>query len=299
MDSTTLAELRPEPMLSFELPHGMTIAADAYGNASDPAVLFMHGGGQTRHAWGGTAEALSQIGFYAICMDMRGHGDSSWAADGRYRVDDYVEDLLGVVEQLGRAPILVGASLGGIAGLLAAARSGSSVARGLVLVDVTPRTRRDGIERIIGFMKAGAEGFASLEEAAEAIASYLPQRKRRSDLTGLAKNLRQDEKGRFQWHWDPKILEVWDPSRYDQQTRTQIVEDRLVAARQLTVPTLLIRGRMSDVVSEEAAQEFLGLAPHAEYVDLAGAAHMVAGDRNDAFTEAVTSFIKKHFENLD
>ncbi len=299
MNSTTLAALRPEPMLNFELSHGMTIAADAYGAASDPVVLFMHGGGQTRHAWRGTAKALGQMGFYAISMDMRGHGDSSWAADGQYRVNDYVEDLLGVVERLGRAPILVGASLGGITGLLAAARSGSSVAKALVLVDVTPRTKRDGVERIIGFMKAGAEGFASLEDAAEAIASYLPHRKRRSDLRGLAKNLRQDAAGRFQWHWDPKILEVWDPGRYDQETRTQIVEDRLAAARQLTVPTLLIRGRMSDVVSEEAAEEFLSLASHAEYVDLEGAAHMVAGDRNDAFTEAVTSFIEKHFDNLE
>lgn len=295
MTSTNLAELRPAPMLSFELAHGMTIAADAYGAPSDPPVLFMHGGGQTRHAWRGTAEALGQLGFYAISIDMRGHGDSSWAEAGEYRVDHYVEDLLGVVEQLSQPPILVGASLGGITGMLASARAGTAAAKGLILVDVTPRTNRDGILRIIEFMRGGSDGFASLEEAAEAIASYLPHRKRRSDLRGLAKNLRRDKEGRYQWHWDPKILEVWDPSLYDQEARAQIVEDRVVAAKQLSVPTLLIRGRMSDVVSEELAREFLAMVPQAEYVDLEGAAHMVAGDKNDAFTEAVTGFIQKHF----
>jgi pimeloyl-ACP methyl ester carboxylesterase len=68
--------------------------------------------------------------------------------------------------------------------------------------------------------------------------------------------------------------------------------DRLfAAARALRVPTLLVRGRMSDLVTVEAAEEFLALAPHAKFADVSGAGHMVAGDRNDAFTKAVVEFL--------
>ena len=61
--------------------------------------------------------------------------------------------------------------------------------------------------------------------------------------------------------------------------------------RALTVPTLLVRGRVSDLLSEEGAQEFLQLAPHARLVDVTGAGHMVAGDRNDLFNDAVVGFL--------
>ena len=63
------------------------------------------------------------------------------------------------------------------------------------------------------------------------------------------------------------------------------------AARRITIPTLLVRGRMSDLLSEEGAQELLELVPHAQLADVAGAGHMVAGDRNDAFNDAVVTFL--------
>jgi non-heme chloroperoxidase len=257
-------------------------------------VLFLHGGGQTRHAWGRTAETLAEHGFYTICTDHRGHGESSWAGEGQYRLDDFVEDLRGVVAQLPRKPILVGASLGGIASLLAQTEGDDSVAAGLVLVDVTPRMEADGVDRILGFMRGGAAGFASLEEAADTIAKYLPHRKRPKDLSGLAKNLRRRSDGRYYWHWDPQMLRTWDPDRYTEDD-DRTVKARLQNVRGLDIPTLLIRGRLSDLVSVEAAAEFLEIVPHAEYVDLAGAHHMVAGDRNDAFTDSITEFLVRRF----
>jgi len=285
---------KPAPV-RFELPHGITIAADAYGNPRDQPVLFLHGGGQTRHAWDESAERLARMGFYAISMDHRGHGESSWDPDGNYDVPDFVEDLVGVIEQLDQKPFLVGASIGGIAALAAETGSPESVAKGIVLVDVTPRLARKGVDRIIEFMKDGVNGFASLDEVADAVSRYLPHRRRPNDLTGLRKNLRKDEDGRYQWHWDPKVLHVWDPASYSAEQRENVMRERLEASARLRIPTLLVRGRMSDVVTEEHAREFLLVVPHAEYVDLEGATHMVAGDKNDVFTEAVSDFIRRHF----
>ncbi|MGB5810883.1 MAG: alpha/beta hydrolase [Polyangiales bacterium] len=281
--------------IQFELPNGITIAADAYGDPAGQPVVLMHGGGQTRHAWGGTAAALGSLGFYAIAMDHRGHGDSTWAPDGDYELSAFVGDLIGVIEHIGRPPVLVGASLGGMTALIAESGSPRSVARGIVLVDITPHVQKQGVLRILDFMKGSSEGFASLEEAADAVSSYLPHRRRRKDLGGLSKNLRLRDDGRYRWHWDPRVLDIWDPDTFTPAEGERLMLEREDASRRLTVPTLLVRGRMSDVVTEEQAQEFLALAPHAEYVDLEGAAHMVAGDKNDAFTDAVADFIQRHF----
>ncbi|MGB5268486.1 MAG: alpha/beta hydrolase [Polyangiales bacterium] len=290
----TNARVLPAASLRFELPNGMSIAADAYGDPDQQPVLFLHGGGQTRHAWGNSAELLARHGFYTICMDHRGHGESSWAGLGEYRVYHFAEDLRHVIAQLDQTPILVGASLGGIASLLAETEQEASVAKAVILVDVTPRLETDGVDRILGFMQEGTSGFDSLEEVADSIAAYLPHRKRPKDLSGLAKNLRQMEDGRYYWHWDPNMLKTWEPGQYTEEHDRKLKE-RLEEVRSIDIPVLLIRGRQSDLVSKETAAEFLEMVPHAEYVDLADAHHMVAGDRNDAFTDSVKEFLLRHF----
>lgn len=288
----------PAPSLRFDLPNGISIAADVHGDPSHQPVLFLHGGGQTRHAWGNTAEALAEHGFYTICADHRGHGESSWAGELQYHVFHFVEDLQHLLAQLDQKPILVGASLGGIASILAETEQEESVAKGVILVDVTPRLETDGVNRIIGFMKGGTSGFTSLEEAADSIAQYLPHRKRPKDLSGLAKNLRRLEDGRYYWHWDPKMLKTLGPTPYTEEEDRRLKE-RLQDLSNLAIPTLLIRGRLSDLVSTETATEFLEMVPHAEYVDLADAHHMVAGDRNDVFTETVKEFLLRRFAPED
>jgi pimeloyl-ACP methyl ester carboxylesterase len=252
------------------------------------------GGGQPRHVGGGAARALAAAGLHAVALDLRGHGDSDWAPDGDYRLEAFAADLRAIAEALPRPPIVVGASLGGLTGLWAEAGGdpppdgARSVLAALVLVDVAVTLNPSGVHRIVSFMRAHPDGFASLEEAADAIAGYLPHRPRPRDTSGLAKNLRRGTDGRYRWHWDPRFVErggVADPG---------MAADALAcAARRLRLPTLLVRGRMSDVLTEEAAREFSALAPHAEYHDVAGAAHMIAGDRNDAFTSAVVDFLRR------
>ena len=286
----------PKPALHFELENGISISADAFGDPSKQLVLFLHGGGQTRHAWGGAAETLADLGFYAVCTDHRGHGDSSWNSEGGYTLDVFANDLLQLLEHFDQQPIIVGASLGGVSALRAEALSEEPVAKALVLVDTTPRMEVAGVTRVLNWMLDGLDGFGSLEEAADAIASYLPHRKRRTDYKGLAKNLRLGDDGRYRWHWDPDMIRSWNPEDWtDTEAVREEVQARLDAAKELELPILLIRGRLSDVVSEDNAREFLDAVPHAEYVDLKDAAHMVAGDRNDAFTESVAEFILRHF----
>lgn len=276
-------EARPLPLAGRD---GHRLVADAYGDPAQPPVLLLHGGGQTRFAWGGTAHALAASGWHAISMDLRGHGESAWAPDKDYSVDAFVEDVRCVVESLGTPPVLVGASLGGIASLIAEGEAHPSLAAALVLVDIAPRIEIEGAVRIIQFMQNRPEGFASLDEAADAVAAYLPHRRRPSDLRGLERNLRRTPEGRWRWHWDPAFLEPGHGPRPGQDT-----ERMRNAARKLRVPTLLVRGGLSDLLSEEGAREFLALVPHARFADVTDAGHMVAGDRNDRFTAAVIDFL--------
>ncbi len=274
---------------SFRAADGLTLAADRWGGG-DQCVLLFHGGGQTRHAWGGAAERLAAAGWCAYTIDQRGHGESDWSHDGEYRIDRYAEDVRGICRSFPRPPAVVGASLGGIASLIAQGECEEAVLSALVLVDITPRVERAGVERIINFMAAKAEsGFATLEECADYVASYLPHRKRPKDLSGLMKNLRLGDDGRYYWHWDPRFVTNAERRMEDRDPARMIA-----AAGRLRCPTLLVRGGSSDLVSEEVAREFLDLVPQAEFADVAGAGHMVAGDKNDAFTDAVLPFLSKH-----
>lgn len=265
---------------------GLSVVLERFGSPGErPPVLLLHGGGQTRHSWSGTAGQLAAHGHEAWTMDLRGHGDSDWARDGDYTTEAMVKDLDAVCAEIGRPPVLVGASMGGMVGLVSEGSLRPGRLRALVLVDIATQLEQAGVERIVGFMSAAPGGFATLEEAADAIAAYRPTRPRPSNLEGLRKNLRRGEDGRWRWHWDPAFLS--GKSRDDRRDMDTLGD----AARNLTVPTLLVRGRMSDMLSLEGVTTFREQCPHAQFVDIADAGHMVVGDRNDAFTAAVIDFV--------
>jgi non-heme chloroperoxidase len=265
---------------------GVRIAGDSWGDPNGPLVILQHGGGQTRHAWKGAGETLGAAGYHAIAFDARGHGDSDWAPDGLYGWAAMVEDLERVVAALGnRRAVLVGASMGGGTSLVAIGEDHVD-ATALVLVDIAPRIEMEGIKKIDAFMYQKPEGFTTLEEVAAAIGNYQPHRKRPRNLDGLAKNVRLGADGKYRWHWDPRFRA--------ERSSIEKRQERLEAcARNLTLPALLVRGGLSDVLSEQGAQEFLKMCPHCEYVNVSDAAHMVAGDRNDIFGSAVIEFLSR------
>ena len=291
MSTSTAAEaqvnLSPKSF-TIDAHNGMKIMADAWGNPDDKPILFAHGGGQTRHAWRGAAQVISQRGWYAIAIDMRGHGDSAWDKDGDYQMGTFAKDIIAISKQLKEKPVLVGASLGGLSGILAEGGSDESVFAALILVDITPRMDQGGVDKIVSFMTDKVEvGFGSIEEAADAIAKYNPTRSRPKNNKGLAKNLRLHDDGRYRWHWDPKFMTG------DKRPRSDNYQDRIIGATEsLKLPTLLVRGQMSDLVTEEYAQDFLKMVPHAKYTDVKDAGHMIAGDKNDIFTTAVIEFLE-------
>jgi pimeloyl-ACP methyl ester carboxylesterase len=275
--------------------NGVELVADVYGDPAHPAVLLLHGGGQTRHSWGGTAATLAAAGFWAVSADLRGHGDSGWDPDGDYTFAAFRGDVEAWCSMLdvGAAPAVVGASMGGLAALWTEGSRADDglapVSSAVVLVDIAHRSEVRGVQRIVDFMTGRPEGYGSLEEVADAVAAYLPHRPRPGNLDGLARNLRLGDDGRWRWHWDPAFM------NRDTRPRSSVDFEAFSGhARRLSgtgVPVLLVRGRMSDVVSEEVVAEFLEVVPHARYVDVGDAHHMVAGDRNDAFTDAVVSFL--------
>lgn len=283
-DTAGIASSTPQ---RFATAAGVTIAGEAWGTSSGIPVLFIHGGGQTRHSWKQTAQYVASRGGYrAITVDLRGHGESDYAPDGDYRLDRFVEDIADVVSQLSQPPVFVGASLGGMISILLVGEQGVS-ASGVVLVDVAPRLEEAGVERIFSFMQSHQGGFDSLEEAAAAVEEYLPHRKRPLDISGLEKNLRKGADGRYYWHWDHRML------GHANREKAKHEERLLAAAQSITVPVLLLRGILSDVVSKNVAAEFQEAVPHARHIDITDAAHTVAGDSNSAFTEAVLSFLQE------
>ncbi|WP_425127070.1 alpha/beta fold hydrolase [Burkholderia diffusa] len=266
---------------------GVRLAGDTWGHPDAPLVVLLHGGGQTRHAWGGTGALLGSAGYFSVAYDARGHGDSDWSPEGNYSQDAFVSDLRDVVDALGgRRPVLIGASLGGGASLVAIGERRID-ARALILVDIVPYTEPAGVARIRAFMQQNPDGFGSLDEVADAIGRYRPNRSRPGNHAGLSKNIRLGDDGRYHWHWDPRFL----AGTTDLQARHARFS---ACARNLALPTLLVRGGSSDVVSEAGVREFLELCPHAEYVNVAAAGHMVAGDRNDVFGHAAEQFLARY-----
>lgn len=250
-----------------------------------PALIYAHGFGQTRGAWNRSGEAMAAHGYAGLAYDARGHGESDRnAVDLPYTGDQFADDLIVVAGEQPEPPVLVGASMGGLFGLIAESRW-PGLFRAMVLVDITPRWEHAGLQRILAFMTAFPDGFDSLEQAADAIAAYQPQRRTRKSPDDLRELLREGTDGRWRWHWDPRLVD--ELARDSAQHQDAIAE----AARRVQCPVLLISGGRSDLVSEKTVEEFKQLVPHARHVHLPQATHMVAGDDNDAFTATVLEYL--------
>lgn len=248
------------------------------------SVLLLHGGGQTRQSWKESAQSFATHGWTALAMDARGHGGSGWAPHRDYSVDSMIADIKAAASQLDTPLVLIGASMGGLCSLIAQGED-PDLASALVLVDVVPQLELDGLERIAAFMMSAPDGFETLQEASDAVHAYNPRRPKPPSLDGLKKNLVNHPSGRWYWHWDPAFLDSVD------EMTSSVHLDRLNrASRNIDVPTMLVWGTQSDVVSPTGVEEFLTLVPHAR-VEKAHAGHMIAGDNNDVFARRIMAFL--------
>jgi pimeloyl-ACP methyl ester carboxylesterase len=271
----------------FTVGKSQQIVATEQGRRDASSIVLLHGAGQTRHSWKRSVSSLAARGYHALALDARGHGDSGWASDADYSVEALADDLLAVIATLNTRPVLVGASMGGLTSLRAIVRVGEQIASALVLVDIVPNMNRPGAQRVTGFMHANPDGFATIEEASDAVAAYNPHRSRPRDSSGLMKNLRLHPDGRLHWHWDPRFF-----SKTVAITRADTVSHLMDACTKLTLPVMLVRGTESDIVTEDNAEAFKAVIPQLQRLDIPGAGHMIAGDSNDHFIEGMQTFLQ-------
>ena len=280
---------------------GLQLAADAIeatGGESHGQILLFPGAGQTRHAWRRAADRFAAGGFDVTSFDLRGHGDSAWAADGDYSIDAFVGDIRSILRRGSRPVALVGASIGGIAALIALGEgvgdeTFDEKVRALVLVDVVPNMSKPGLDHIRSFMSLGSSGFADLEEAAAAIARFLPHRPPRNSNSNLMKSLRQGPDGRLYWHWDPAFHAC-----SQRRAESGMFERMARAAPGVRVPTLIVSGTRSELVNRTGIDELLASMTNAQAIEVRDAAHMVAGDNNDDFVASILAFLRRQRMSL-
>lgn len=283
--------------VAFPVAQDVTLQADRYGPENGAPVILLHGGGQTRWSWRGTAQSLAaQTGagegaFTVYAVDMRGHGQSSWCPQGDYTLDHFAADIRVLVGMMSRPPVIVGASLGGITALLACGEEPRAPCAAMVLVDIAPRMEARGTDRVGTFMRDTMGGFDTLEQAAEAVANYSRNPGRASRPEGLLKNLRQQPDGRYYWHWDPAFMDVGKKQAWD---RAKVEARLMAAAAQIDAPMLVVRGSESDVLSRETMDHLKQALPHIAQAEIPGARHMIAGDDNARFNAAILPFLQAH-----
>jgi len=269
---------------------GLELVGEAYGDPAAPPVLFFHGGGQSRSAWRGAARLVSAAGYYGVTFDLRGHGDSDWATDGDYLLDAFGRDVEALLGQFDRPVTLVGASRGGQASLVGGSRHPDRI-RLIMLADVAPLMRDEGVDGIRAFFAEGEAGFTTLDQAADSLARHLDQQ-RIGDAKRLARSMRQDAEGRWHWRWDPATgrAEFLHPPSEGKAI--------LDAAARVTSPIVLVRAELSHLLTDEGVARFCQLAPQLQVVIAMGVGHMFTADRNDGFAAELLYWLEKAPERL-
>lgn len=254
---------------------GLALIGEAFGDPAAAPILFFHGGGQSRSAWRRAASLVGDAGFYGVTFDLRGHGDSEWAADGDYLLDAFGRDVEALLTQFTRPVTLVGASRGGQASLVGGSRHPDRV-RLIMLADVAPLMRDDGVNGIRAFFAEGEAGFATLDQAADSLARHLGQ-PQTADAARLTRSMRQDAAGLWHWRWDPA---TGHPEFLHPPSEGEAI---LAAASRLTSPVVLVRAELSHLLTDEGVARFRALTPQLQVVTAKGVGHMFTADRNDGF----------------
>ena len=248
-------------------------------------ILFLHGGGLNAHTW--DVVALMLRGRYrCIALDQRGHGDSEWSPAIDYAVETQVRDVEGFVDLLKlEDPLLVGQSMGGLNSMAYAVRHSERM-KGLVVVDVGPEINATGTQRIREF--ASTPELDSPEAFLERAVKFNPLRDPVVLRRSLFYNLRQLPAGKWALKHDQRRAseEAW---RISTEQRERLARE----VTKISCPTLIVRGALSDVLSDEAAERFARSLPHARWLRVEQAGHNVQGDNPRGLLDAMRPFLRE------
>jgi pimeloyl-ACP methyl ester carboxylesterase len=266
-----------------DVGRGRRVSALVWGD-DPPRLALLHGGGQNAHTWDTVALAL---GYPVVALDLPGHGHSDWRPDHDYSPAALADDVATALAVLGPdSAMLVGMSLGGIAGLAVAWRHPELVRR-LALVDITPGAEAARAEPIVAFL-CGPDRFASFDEIVERTAAFNPGRSLPALRRGARHNSRQLPDGSWTWRWDP--VRSWrlghepSPAAFDFSSLWPAVDS-------LDVPLLLVRGSASRVVTDSEVIRLRRHQPSAQVAVIDGAGHGVQGDQPLELARRLTEFL--------
>ena len=244
-----------------------------WGDAANPRLLVcVHG--LTRQGRDFDTLARALCGEYrVVCPDVVGRGRSAWLADPMtYILPQYVADMVTLLARLNAQTVdWVGTSMGGLIGLGVAALKNSPLRR-FVINDVGPTIEPAAIERIGGYVGRASQ-WASLGEAADALweisQGFGPHT--REQWMALTEPQLQHEGGIFTPRSDPAIALAFKAVT---PPMTQAGEALLWQAwDSLVLPTLLLRGGESDLLSAATAQAMTQRGPRAQLVPFDGVGH--------------------------
>jgi pimeloyl-ACP methyl ester carboxylesterase len=274
----------------FVLVEGRQVHYLEWGRAGAPAVVCLHGGGQTAYMFEELGASLRDR-FHLLAPDLPNHGDSDPLDDG-FGAGAIAATLPPLLDEFGiDESDLVGASLGGMAAMILAANESARV-RSISLIDVGHRLESEGVRKIVDFMSAH-ESFGSLDEAAIEIAKYLPQRKSVRPES-LSRNLRQRSDGRWVWkHGFGRQFREFGPGEHPADNLDQVMADVQAAVEHVHCPVLVLRGEQSDVLSDQGADAVIEALPDARLAIVERAGHLAAGDNPHSTVSLIADFLDR------
>lgn len=250
-----------------------------WGERAWPPVVLLHGIAGSGRTWDSLAVQLAHRGRRAIAPDARGHGESEWASE--YGGDQNVSDLTAFIDAIElRSFALVGFSMGARTAYGYAARHPGRVGR-LILVDRGPETMAAGSARV-GARLADEREFNTLEQAVEQLQSRMPGVPAAGVRQRAADNLVRRSDGRWAWRYDPALR-----ARQPQDADTE-----WALLPKLEMPTLVLRGTLSDVLSADAAQRMTREIPDCTLIEIEGGSHHLMLEMPDEVAAAVIGFLK-------
>lgn len=252
-------------------------------NGDGPPVLFLHGGNQTAHAWDLVCLQLRDR-YRCLAVDLRGHGESPFPEDGRWRMRVQADDIRGLVSELSlERPALVGFSMGSWVATAYAALW-PDAPRAAVFVDGAP-TLADPDEKEL-FELMGTYRFASLDEAVEHHLAYGPGGSPAHQRYYLLRTARRKDSG--QWV-TPRF---WGRFGAPPDEMNADTESLWKLVPKIPCPALVVRGEHSNILSPELAERMAAELPGAgAYRTVPGSGHMVTLDRPRQLADAIADFL--------